>query len=71
MIAAIASATVFRSDGLAGLDVGGWETVMTSGRSGKPQPRIIRDSATKASPVKRTLFIIEPGQVGALFEREN
>ena len=41
--------------------------VITSGRSGKPQPRIIEDAAIKASPVNRTLFITEPGQVRARF----
>jgi len=41
--------------------------VMTSGRSGKPQPRIIEDAAIKASPVNGTLFINEPGQVRARF----
>ena len=67
IMAAIASSTVFTSDGFAGLDEGGWEMVMTSGRSGKSQPRIIEDAAIKASPVNRTLFIIEPGRIRARF----
>src|SRR6266498_2297899 len=67
IIAAIASSTVFTSDGFAGLDVGGWEMVMTSGRSGNRQPRIIDDAAIKASPVNKTLSITEPVQVRARF----
>ncbi len=67
IMAAIAFSTVLTSDGFAGLDVGGWEMVMTSGRSGKSQPRIIEDAAIRASPVNRTLFITEPGQVRGCF----
>src|SRR4030095_9867539 len=67
IMAAIASSTVFTSDGFAGLDVGGWEMVMTSGRSGKSQPSIIEDAAIKASPVDRTLLLTEPGESESTF----
>lgn len=62
---------VFTSDGLAGLDLGGWEMVMASGRSGKSQPRSIEVAAIKASPVNGTLFITEPGQLERASLRES
>ena len=41
--------------------------VMTSGRSGKRQPKIIDDAASKTRRVNTTLFITEPVQVRARF----